>query len=101
MTAIIMFHQLMGGAIFMAAGQVAFVNQLINTLHTSVPDIDSALVIATGATELRSVFSPEQMPGILAAFAVAIVAVGLSFFISLFSNFKRIDTDAVQGGGAA
>ena len=41
--------QTVGGAVFVAAAQSAFVNQLIIHLTTIVSDIDSGLVVATGA----------------------------------------------------
>jgi len=56
-------------------------------------------LVATGATQLRNVFTAEQMPGILtayiaginAAFAISIAAVGLSFIIALLGNWKRLN----------
>ena len=56
------------------------------------------LVVATGATELRSVFGPEQLPGVIlaymegikATFAVALGMAGVAFLLSLVCPWKRI-----------
>jgi hypothetical protein len=67
-TAIMIFFQTISGAIFVSAGQSLFTNKLISTVAELVPDVPSALVVATGATELRRVFTPQQLPGIIASF---------------------------------
>lgn len=67
-----------------------------------------AKLVATGATELRSVFSADQLPGILvaymsginAAFAVAIGMVGISLVASLFSKWRRLDIHNLPGAAA-
>ncbi|KAK4164959.1 putative HC-toxin efflux carrier TOXA [Cladorrhinum sp. PSN259] len=108
-TAIILFFQTVGGAFWVSAAQSAFVNQLVKRLATSAPDANPFLVLGTGATQIRTVFPPEQVPGILIAYmagiktslAIAVGAVGLSFFVSLFYGFKKLDTDSVKASGAA
>jgi hypothetical protein len=55
-------------------------------------------VLLTGATNIRNVFPPEQIPGILitymqgikGAFAIGIGMVGVSFLVSLFNTWKRL-----------
>ncbi len=44
-----LFCQTLGGAIFVQGGQAAFTNQLIVKIKEVAPDIDLALVVATGA----------------------------------------------------
>jgi MFS transporter, DHA2 family, glioxin efflux transporter len=98
-----------GAAFGVAAAQAAFVNQLLIKLPTSAPSINPLTVVATGATELRSVFTAEEMPGILvayvagikAAFAVTIGMVGLSFIFSLCSKWKKLNAHVNVGAGAA
>lgn len=54
------------------------------------------LVIATGATQLRSVFAPDQIPGILiaymsglkVAYALAIALAGITLPIALLAVWK-------------
>ncbi|KAI0385716.1 MFS gliotoxin efflux transporter glia [Hypomontagnella monticulosa] len=80
--ACVYFFQTLGGAFSIAAGQAAFVNQLIAKLEFSAPTVDPAQVIATGATQLRDVFTPEELPGIIQAYLCglrAVWAVGIGF----------------------
>lgn len=93
----------------MSAAQSAFVNVLVKRLATSAPDVNPLLVLGTGATQIRTVFTAEQVPGILIAYmdgiktslAIAVGAVGLSFIVSLFYDWKKLDTEAVKSSGAA
>ncbi|KAK3997528.1 major facilitator superfamily-domain-containing protein [Cladorrhinum sp. PSN332] len=108
-TAIILFFQTVGGAFWVSAAQSAFVNELVKRLATSAPDVNPFLVLGTGATQIRTVFPPDQVPGILIAYmagiktslAIAVGAVGLSFIVSLFYGFKKLDTDSVKASGGA
>lgn len=64
--------------------------------------------MATGATELRDVFSTEQLGGILLAyiqgikisFGITAAALGVSFLLSLLSKWKRINAEKLTGGAA-
>ncbi|KAH8835028.1 major facilitator superfamily domain-containing protein [Flagelloscypha sp. PMI_526] len=97
----IAFFQCIGGTILLSAAQSAFGNKLISTLQTSAPEINPALVIATGATELRAVFSADQvvhilaayMAGIKAVFAISIAATGLAVVVSSCNSWKRLVHD--------
>ena len=81
-----------------AAAQSAFVNTLMRTLAWSAPDVDPRAVIATGSTEIRMAFGPDQVPGILVAymaglrvaFAIMIGLSGASFLLSFFQGWERI-----------
>ncbi|KAL1853235.1 hypothetical protein Daus18300_011883 [Diaporthe australafricana] len=107
-TAIMTFFQTTGGAFLVAGAQSGFVNQLINRFPSVAPGIDSALVVASGATELRNMFSADELGGILiaymagikVAFAITVGAVGISAPISLLSRWKKINTEALGGGAA-
>lgn len=63
-----------------------------------VPGVSPALVIATGATELRAVFSAEQLPGIVLAymdglkltFALAVALAGVTLPIALFAKWQSV-----------
>ena len=99
----------MGGAFLVSAAQSSFVNVLTKVLPHSAPNVNPMQVVLTGATELRDVFTPEEIPGILVAymrglkisFALSLAATGLAFVISLATKLKRLNTDAIKGGGAA
>lgn len=87
--------QVLGGAFSVSAAQSAFVNRMLSSLTIGV---DPLLAVGTGATELRHVFTAEQLPaiiaaymtGIKAAFAVSIGMAGFAFVISLLCPWKRL-----------
>jgi len=86
-TAMILFAQSFGGAVFISAGEAAFANTIINVLPSYVPSLDPHVVIHTGIGSLRSAFPADLLPGIINAymeglkvdFAIAIAAVGIAF----------------------
>ena len=98
--------QTVGGAVFVAAAQAGLVNQIIIKVTATAPNINSALVVSTGASELRDVFTAEQMTTILpaymtglkVAYAISIAAAGIAFCLSPFNNFKKIDAHAAAEG---
>lgn len=80
------------------AAQSAFDNQMAVALSTYSPGIDPAVVIATGATQLRDVFTAEQVPGIVmaymkglkATFLLSIIAGGVAFVVSLSNRWQKL-----------
>ncbi|KAK0658710.1 major facilitator superfamily domain-containing protein [Cercophora samala] len=107
-TAIVLFFQTVGGAFWVSAGQSAFVNELMKELAISAPDVNALAVLGTGATQIRTVFPAEQVPGILIAYmagiktalAIAIGAVGFSFVFSLFFSWRRLNPETLRAAGA-
>ncbi len=102
--------QTIGGALFVAAAQSAFLNTLINKLPEFAPGVDPAQVILTGATQIRVAFPEDVVPGILlsymaglkVAFAIAIAGTGIAFSVGLFSRWERINPEALaKAGGSA
>lgn len=99
--------QCLGGTVFVSAAQSAFVNTMTNALPTKAPGIDPATVVATGATELRHVFSSTEIPGIISsymegvavAFAIAIGGVGLAFVVANCNRWTRLSKEAVEKSG--
>ncbi|KAM6477507.1 major facilitator superfamily domain-containing protein [Trichoderma sp. SZMC 28011] len=91
-TAMLLFLQTLGGAGIVSAAQAGFVNVMINNLPKTAPGVNPALVVSTGATDLRKVFSEDQIPGILvaymqglkAAFAIGIASSGIAFITIVF-----------------
>ncbi|KAL2176414.1 major facilitator superfamily domain-containing protein [Thermothelomyces heterothallicus CBS 202.75] len=108
-TAIILFFQIVGGAFLVSAAQSAFVNKMVHELARSAPSLDPLMVLGTGATQIRDVFPADAVPGIVVAYmqgiktalALVIGTTGFAFLVSLFSNFKRLNTEALKTGGAA
>nr|CAL81505.1 MFS transporter [Penicillium digitatum] len=72
-TAIVMFAQTLGGAIFVSVGQNVFQNQLIKNLAQYAPDQDAAKLISAGATMLRTVVSGDALHRVLTAYNAAVV----------------------------
>ncbi|KAH0527007.1 hypothetical protein TsFJ059_002051 [Trichoderma semiorbis] len=109
-TAMLLFLQTLGGAGMVSAAQAGFVNVMINNLPKTAPGVNPALVVSTGATDLRKVFSEDQIPGILvaymqglkAAFAIGITSSGIAFItVVLFQRWNKLNTAAIASGGAA
>ncbi|PMD38673.1 major facilitator superfamily transporter [Hyaloscypha variabilis F] len=97
-TAMVLFCQTLGGAVFVAAGQSALANVVLKKLPVYVPNVDPAKVFAIGATELKNVFSAAEMVGIKhaymdglhAAWAIAIASAGVALIVSLFSKWRNL-----------
>ncbi|KAL2056622.1 hypothetical protein ABVK25_003016 [Lepraria finkii] len=104
-TAITLFFQTIGGAFFVAAGQTAFTNRLLARVPVTAPAVSPSLVVATGATELRGVFSDADLPGILVAymdglkisFALAIALAGVTLPIALLAKWRNVKPTAPVG----
>lgn len=108
-TAILLFFQTVGGAFMVSAAQAALVNVLVKKLPRSAPGLNPLAVIGTGATDLRRAF-PAEIHGILVAymrglkisFAISLASTGVALvIITVFQSYKRLNTAAIAGGGAA
>nr|BAZ95831.1 MFS transporter cpaI [Curvularia pallescens] len=99
-TANLYFFQTVGGAFTVSSAQAAFINQALDNLRTTAPEIDSSKLITTGASELRKVFTEAEVPivieaymhGLKAAFAVSIAFCGLAFISTLFVPWEQLAT---------
>lgn len=82
-TALVMFAQTLGGAIFVSVAQNVFQNQLFHNIEKYAPGADAAKLVSAGATMLRSVVqSGPILHQVLVAYNQAItqtfyVAVGM------------------------
>ncbi|EFQ36588.1 major facilitator superfamily transporter [Colletotrichum graminicola] len=72
-TAIVIFAQQIGGAIFIAIGQTVFTNKLVERLPLHVPTLDPHSVVATGVTAIRKTVDAELLPAIAHAYSDALV----------------------------
>ncbi|EXA01913.1 major facilitator superfamily domain-containing protein [Fusarium oxysporum f. sp. albedinis] len=77
-TALIVFAQTLGGALCVTAGNTVFTNTLINKINEHVPGLDPYFVIATGATNIRSVIREEWLDGVILAYNDALTT---SFYV--------------------
>jgi hypothetical protein len=87
-TAIMMFAQTLGGALMVSVGQNVFTNQLVKNLASTVPGLDTKIVLQTGATELQHQIPQQFYQGVLVAYNKALtetwyVAVALSVLAAL------------------
>lgn len=104
-----LFFQTVGGAFWVSAAEAAFSNRLVQKLPEYAPDVNPATVVATGATDLRNVFTAAQIPGILeaymsglkVAFIVPIALGGIAVIISLFPKWISLKGKVDPGTGAA
>ena len=91
-----LFFMTIGGAFFISAAQAGFANKLLQRIPITAPGVDPGLVAVTGATQLRTVFRPEDIPGILVAymdglkvaFAIAIATSAVAFIISFTPRWR-------------
>ena len=73
-TAMVMFVQLLGGALFVSVGENVFTNHLIaNIISARVPGLDPQVIVATGVTELRKLVQPEFLGIVLEAYNEALL----------------------------
>lgn len=79
-TAIVMFSQTLGGALFISVAQNVFTNRLLANLRTAAPGVDTALVLATGATSLRDAIPSQYLPGVQIAYNAAIMS---TFYVAV------------------
>lgn len=97
---ILVVFQTIGGAFGISAAQSAFINRIISTLAVTAPEISAEALIATGATQIRTMFSPEQVPLIVAAymaglklaFAITLAFVGAAVLFTLCAKWKKLPT---------
>ncbi|KAM5347709.1 hypothetical protein ACJ41O_007533 [Fusarium nematophilum] len=76
-TAMIVFAQTLGGALFVTAGHSVFVNSLVDRVREYVPDLDPRVVLETGATNIREVIRAEWVDGVVLAYNDAFTVASL------------------------
>lgn len=97
-TAVVLFFQSLGGALILSAGQSLFQNFLLSTLRSTNPDLNPAIVLNVGATDVQQSFSPMQlvginkayMKGLHSAFTLAIPAAGIATLLAGMQEWKRL-----------
>jgi hypothetical protein len=89
-----MFSQTLGGALFISVGQNVFTNQLIKNLSAAVPDLNPAIVLQTGATELKNAVPAQYLAGVLTAYNDTLTT---TFIVSVaMAAFSLIGASAIQ-----
>ena len=72
-TALMMFSNTIGGAIFISVAQNMFTNTLLDGVRKVVPGLNPAIVLATGATAIKNVIPHQYLAGVQEAYNNAIV----------------------------
>jgi len=103
-TAIAMFSQTLGGALFISVAQNVFTNSLLKNAKAAVPGLDSHIILGTGATELRNVIPPEYLGAVQEAyngalvntFYVAVATSVLSVIGAVFFEWKSVKGKKIE-----
>lgn len=78
-TALVVFLQTLGGALFVSIGQTVFSNSLVQYIRAYVPAVDPAAVLALGATAVQSSVDPADLPGVTRAYNDALTRTFVAF----------------------
>ncbi|TKA27786.1 hypothetical protein B0A50_04887 [Salinomyces thailandicus] len=103
-TAVMMFCQTLGGALFISVAQNVFTNRLLANLKEVVPDLSSALVLATGATSLKNNIPQQYLAGVqtayndslMSTFYVATAMAALSIFGAGAFEWKSVKGKKIE-----
>ena len=71
-SAVVLFAQTLGGALFISVAQNVFTNQLIHKLQQVVPNLNPSIVLSVGATQLQHAVPTQYLSGVLDAYDNAI-----------------------------
>lgn len=90
-SALALFFQSLAAAVFISVSQSLFANRLIEAVKQNVQGLDPAIVVGTGATDLRKVIPAAQLAGAIEsymfglqdAFTLAIALGGVAVLISV------------------
>jgi len=80
-TALVVFTQFFGGAVFIALAQTTFTNSLGPALAKFAPSVNAGFVIGVGATSLREAVHADELEGVLMAYNEALTHTFVSSLI--------------------
>lgn len=108
-TALIMFTQTFGGALFVSVGQNVFANRLFTGLVQEAEGFDPAMILRLGATTVKQAVPPQFLDGVLVAYNRALtqtwyVSVALSCLTIIGTvglEWKSVKGKKIEMGGAA
>ncbi|KKK23522.1 hypothetical protein P175DRAFT_0499634 [Aspergillus ochraceoroseus IBT 24754] len=104
-TAIMMFSQTLGGALFIAVAQNIFQNQLVSQIVAShVQGLDPQTIIDTGATQIQTLIAKQYLPVVLEAYNaalthtyyVAVAMASLSIFGALCVEWRSVKGKKIE-----
>ncbi|CAG8366582.1 unnamed protein product [Penicillium salamii] len=108
-TAIIVFAQTLGGALFVSIGNNVFSNKLVEYLAEYAPNLDPAIVLRAGATSVQKVVDKADLAGVIHAYSDAITQTfmvcaavsAISVIGALIVEWKSVKGKNLAAGGAA
>ncbi|KAJ6483724.1 major facilitator superfamily domain-containing protein [Mycena vitilis] len=83
-TAIVMFANTLGGALFVAIAQSTFTSTLVAGLVATVPGVSPQDVLSDGANSLKDVVAPEFLPDVLRVYNQSLM---MPFYVSMVLGF--------------
>lgn len=104
---LVMFIQLLGGAVFLSVGQNVLNNRLLDYL-SAVPGFSKGLLLNNGATTLIEVLGERMKPTVLEAynealrwvFIVGLIVICLSLFGAVGMEWKSVKKPQAVAGGS-
>lgn len=107
-TALVIFMQLFGAAVFVSVGQSVLTNRLVSYISRVVPGVDAAAVASTGATNLQRAIPPEYLPGVVQVynhaltqiFELVLVMACLTSIGSLAMEWRSVKGKPMSAAGA-
>ncbi|KAK0101878.1 hypothetical protein ONS95_001310 [Cadophora gregata] len=93
-SALVVLFQLFGGAIFISCGQTIFTNRLMGALQRFAPEVNAALVVKWGATQLKKAVPPESLDHVLEAYNYALIG---TFYLGAAGAFVAFFTSTGMG----
>ncbi|KAJ5710624.1 hypothetical protein N7488_004780 [Penicillium malachiteum] len=101
-TSLMVLGQTLGGAVFIAAAQAVFQNELVKNLRLYAPDADVGAVLRGGATSLRQNVPQKLLPAVLQAYNDAITHafyIGVALAAACIIGPIFVEWKSVKGGG--
>lgn len=107
-TALLVFLQSFGGALFVSVGKSIFTNKLTSGVETLAPGLDPAMVVKIGATSIQSSVPPQFLSavtlaynkGLTQAWTVALVMACMTIFGSAAIEWKSVKAKKVEMSAA-
>ncbi|EXJ96431.1 hypothetical protein A1O1_01557 [Capronia coronata CBS 617.96] len=99
-TALVMFMQTFGGALFVSVGQNIFNNRLITEIPKYVPGLDPSIILHVGATSLKEQIPAGSLAGVQEAYNTALtntwyIAVAMACMTAIGAVF--VEWKSVKG----
>ena len=106
-TALVMFMQTFGGALFVSVGQNIFNNRLISEIVKHAPGINPEIILHVGATSLKNQVPARLLAGVQTAYNkaltetwyIAVAMTCLSLIGAVFVEWKSVK--GMKPGGIA